>query len=142
MSFFSGLSNQISGFVASKTGGGEVDPNADPNAAVDPNAGVNGAEIQYDENGQPIPQEAPAGGVSGFAQGLMMKAMTAKQGIQEKAGALPIGNVAAMGQGVMGQAMNLIPGRKEEEVPPVDPNMVDQGEVQYDEQGQPIVYTE
>ena len=58
---------------------------------------------KLDENGQPIPQEAPAGGVSGFAQGLMMKAMTAKQGIQEKAGALPIGNVAAMGQGVMGQ---------------------------------------
>merc|ERR1711902_414676 len=60
--------------------------------------------------------QAP-GGVSGFAQGLMMKAMTAKEGLKEKAGVLQPGNLQAMGGQLMQTGMNLIPGRKEEEVP-------------------------
>merc|ERR1711910_257630 len=55
MSMFSGLANQITGFVASKTGGGAeqppVDPN-DPNAQMDPNYVQNGAEGEVPPEGQ------------------------------------------------------------------------------------------
>jgi len=140
---FSGLTNQISGWVANKTGQGqpEGDPNADPNAdpnmqaAQQPMAQENGAEMMG-EGGE---QQAP-GGVSGLAQGLMMKAMAAKQGMQEKAGSLNPQNMAAMGSGLLSNVTNLIPGRKEEEVPtPPEPNPpTDMGgqEVQYEEQVQ------
>lgn len=140
---FSGLTNQISGWVANKTGQGqpEGDPNADPNMQAQqqqPMAQENGAEGEMmGEGGE---QGAAPGGVSGLAQGLMMKAMAAKQGMQEKAGSLNPQNITAMGSGLLSNVTNLIPGRKEEEVPtPPEPNpptdMVG-GEVQYEEQVQ------
>ena len=85
MSMFSGIGNQISGFVSSKIpgaapAGGEpaaeaVDPN-DPNAAVG-------------ENGE-VPQE---GGAMGFAKGLLGKAMAVKDGAMAKAGEMGAGNI-------------------------------------------------
>jgi len=81
---FSGLSNQITGFVAQKMGKGE----APPEGAQEPQ------EVPLQENGEEgVPAEgaAPggmAGGAMGFAQGLMMKAAAAKDGIKEKAGGL------------------------------------------------------
>jgi len=142
MSMFSGLTNQISGWVANKTGQGEpgqegVDPNMQQQQMGD---GVNGeGYVQEGVEGQE--GQAP-GGVSGFAQGLMMKAMTAKEGLKEKAGVLQPGNLQAMGGQLMQTGMNLIPGRKEEEVPNPPEQMVDGGEVQYTEGGEQIQYTE
>jgi len=139
MSMFSGLTNQISGWVANKTGQGqpaEADPNADPNMQQ-PMGQENGAEGEMiGEGGE---QGAAPGGVSGLAQGLMMKAMAAKQGMQEKAGSLNPQNITAMGSGLLSNVTNLIPGRKEEEVPtPPEPNPPTDmgGEVQYEEQVQ------
>jgi len=141
---FSGLTNQISGWVANKTGQGQ-DPNADPNA--DPNMQQQAQQPMAQENGgeggemmgEGGEQAQAPGGVSGLAQGLMMKAMAAKQGMQEKAGNLNPQNMAAMGTGLLSNVTNLIPGRKEEEVPtPPEPNPpTDMGqEVQYEEQVQ------
>ena len=122
MSMFSGLANQITGFVASKTGGGAeqppVDPN-DPNAQMDPNYVQNGAEGEVPPEGQ-----AP-GGMMGMAQGFLGKAMAAKQGLQEKASGFQPPNLGNVGGGMLGNITSMIPGQKrEEEVP--DPNMAQQ----------------
>jgi len=143
MSMFSGLTNQISGWVANKTGQGEpgqegVDPNMQQQPMGD---GVNGGEYAQ-EGVEGAEQQPAAGGVSGFAQGLMMKAMTVKEAAKEKAGALQPGQLQAMGGQLMATGMNLIPGRKEEEVPNPPEQMVDGGEVQYTEGGEQIQYTE
>ena len=145
MSMFSGLTNQISGWVANKTGQGQpgeegaVDPNMQQQQQQQmPQDGVNGGEAEMvGEGGEGA---AGAGGVSGLAQGLMMKAMAAKQGMQEKAGNFNTQNITNMGGSLLSNVTNLIPGRKEEEVPtPPEPNpptdMVG-GEVQYEEQVQ------
>ena len=121
MSMFSGLANQITGFVASKTGQGEqppVDPN-DPNAEMDPNYVQNGAEGEVPAEGQ------QPGGMMGMMGGFMGKAMAAKEGLKEKASAFQPPNLGNVGGGMMGNVMNMIPGQKrEEEVP--DPNMAAQ----------------
>jgi len=117
MSMFSGLGNQISGFVSSKMPGGApaegapADGAADPNAPVDPNAAAG-------ENGE-VPQE---GGAMGFAKGLFGKAMAVKDGAMQQAGALGAGNMGNMAGGMMSQVTGMIPGmKKEEEVPDVAP---------------------
>jgi hypothetical protein len=118
---FSGLTNQISGWVANKTGQGQ-DPNADPNAQqqqMDPNYAQNGGEMPIDPN-DPNAQ-AQAGGVAGMAQGFLGKAMAAKAGLQEKAAGFQPPNLGNLGGGVLGNITSMIPGqRREEEVP--DPN--------------------
>lgn len=135
---FSGLTNQISGWVANKTGGA-ADPNADPNAAaaaapVDPND----PNAQYQQNGaEGVEGQPPPAGMSGLAQGLMMKAMAAKQGMAEKASGLAAnsGNIAAMGSGMLGQVTSMIPGQKrEEEVPDPNAQMVDPNAQGYEQQ--------
>ncbi len=81
MSMFSGLGNQISGFVSSKMGKGEAPPEGGEPPAQQ--------EMMIDENGQEVPvQPAAGGGAMGFAQGLMAKAAAAKDGMAQKAGAL------------------------------------------------------
>jgi len=99
MSMFSGLGNQISGFVAQKMGKGEAPPEGEPQ------------EVPLNENGEEVPAE-PAGGAMGgamgFAQGLMAKAAAAKEGIATQAGGLKNqfggGGAAAAGEaGVEGQ---------------------------------------
>jgi len=108
MSMFSGFSNQITGFVAQKMGKGEAPPE-DPNAAA-----AAAGEVPLQENGEEVPVEGQAGaggamgGAMGFAQGLMMKAAAAKDGIKEKAGGLsglqaPFGGGAAPAEGVEGE---------------------------------------
>ena len=78
---FSGLGNQISGFVSSKMGKGEAPPEGGEPPAQQ--------EMMIDENGQEVPvQPAAGGGAMGFAQGLMAKAAAAKDGMAQKAGAL------------------------------------------------------
>merc|ERR1712141_85000 len=142
MSMFSGLTNQISGWVANKTGQGEPgQEGVDPNMQQPMADGVNGGEYAQEgvEGGE---QQAPPGGIGGFAQGLMMKAMTVKEGVKEKAGAINPGNLQAMGGQMVGGVMNMIPGRKEEEVPNPPEQMVEGGEVQYTEGGEQIQYTE
>merc|ERR1712080_537245 len=108
MSMFSGLANHISGFVASKTGGGAeqppVDPN-DPNAQMDPNYVQNGAEGEVPPEGQ-----AP-GGMMGMAQGFLGKAMAAKQGLQEKASGFQPPNLGNVGGGMLGNITSMIPGQ-------------------------------
>eukprot|EP00088_Acartia_fossae_P063757 TRINITY_DN7800_c0_g1_i4.p1 TRINITY_DN7800_c0_g1~~TRINITY_DN7800_c0_g1_i4.p1 ORF type:complete len:220 (-),score=96.42 TRINITY_DN7800_c0_g1_i4:2658-3317(-) len=86
MSMFSGLGNQISGFVAQKMGKGEGAP---------PEGGEPvQQEMMINENGEEVPvnpqagQGGAAGGAMGFAQGLMAKAAAAGSGIKEKAGGL------------------------------------------------------
>ena len=88
MSMFSGLGNQISGFVTSKMPGGEAAP-ADPNAAppVDPNDP--NAVPAAGENGE-VP---PEGGAMGFAKGLFGKALAVKDGAMQKAGEMGAGNI-------------------------------------------------
>ena len=87
---FSGLGNQISGFVSSKIPGAAPaggEPAADPAAAgVDPNADPNAA---VGENGE-VP---PEGGAMGFAKGLFGKAMAVKEGAMMKAGEIGGGNI-------------------------------------------------
>lgn len=103
--------------------------------------GVNGGEYAEQVEGG---EQAQAGGVSGFAQGLMMKAMTAKEGMKEKAASINTGNIGAMGGQLMSGVTNLIPGRKEEEVP-TPPDQIpptDMGEVQYQQEGGEVQYTE
>jgi len=147
---FSGLTNQISGWVANKTGTGEVDPNADPNAQqqMDPNYAQNGAEGQVDPNADPNAQPG-AGGIGGMAMGFMAKAMAAKDGVKEKAAGFQPPNLGNLGGGVLGNITQMIPGqRREEEVPNppeqgvdpnamVDPNqMVDPNAMQYQQYDQ------
>ena len=151
MSMFSGLTNQISGWVANKTGTGEVDPNADPNAQqqMDPNYAQNGAEGQVPVEGDPNAQPG-AGGIGGMAMGFMAKAMAAKDGVKEKAAGFQPPNLGNLGGGVLGNITQMIPGqRREEEVPNppeqgvdpnqmVDPNqqMVDPNAMQYQQYDQ------
>ena len=123
MSMFSGFTNQISGWVATKTGGGqhpaeEVDPNAQPQEhMVAPENG--GAEMM----GEECVEEQHTGGVSGFAKGLMQKGFAMKDNMKEKASALNPHHLHDIGSNLMGGITNLIPGRKEEEVPtPPEPN--------------------
>ena len=124
---FSGLTNQISGWVANKPGQGEqppVDPNA-PNAQqqMDPNYVQNGAEGEIPVEGQP-----GAGGVGGRAAGFLGKAMAAKDGLKEKAAGFQPPALGNLGGGMLGNLTQMIPGQKrEEEVP--DPNMM-QGQMQ------------
>jgi hypothetical protein len=107
MSMFSGLGNQISGFVSQKMGKGEGAP---PTEGGEPAP----QEMMIDENGQEVPvNPAPPAGAMGFAQGLMAKAAAAKDGMKEKAGALG-GLQAPFGGG--------------EEVP-VEPTYNEQGEI-------------
>lgn len=126
MSMFSGLTNQISGWVANKQGkAGEAGAEGE-NPAV--------AEGQQQENGDdPVGEGAEAAGasagtgvgagVSGLAQGLMQKAMSAKEGIKEKASNFHTPNLQGLGNNLMQGVTNLIPGRREEEVPtPPEPN--------------------
>lgn len=128
MSMFAGLSNQITGFVAQKMGKGEE--GAGGEAGEVPVEGVEG-EV-------PVEGEAAAGGAMGFAQGLMMKAAMAKDGLKEKASGLNAGNltgIGAMAGGVMGQVQGIIPGmRKEEEVPEPAPPQEEYQEYQEEQQ--------
>merc|ERR1712018_420238 len=124
MSFLSGLSNQITGFVGSKMGQGEQPP-ADPNdpnyqAQQDPNYQQNGAE------GVPPEQAQGGGGMMGMAQGFLGKAMAAKDGLKEKASAFQPPALGGAAGGTMGNVMSMIPGQKrEEEVPDPNAQMVD-----------------
>jgi hypothetical protein len=63
-----------------------------------------------------------AGGVSGFAKGLMQKGFSIKDNIKEKAAVLNPQALQGIGSNLMGGISNLMPGKKEEEVP--DPNQV------------------
>ena len=81
---FSGLTGQISGFVAQKMGKGEAPPEGEPQEVPQENGGEEG-----------VPQEGAggggiAGGAMGFAQGLMMKAAAVKEGVASKAGGLQV----------------------------------------------------
>lgn len=116
MSMFSGFTNQISGWVATKTGGhppaeGE-DSNAIPQEQMIPE---NGAELTGEEGAEA--GAAATGGVSGFAKGLMQKGMSIKDNMKEKAAVLNPHALQGMGSSLIGGITNLIPGRKEEEVP-------------------------
>ena len=85
---FSGLGNQISGFVSSKMPGGAPAEGAPAEGAVDPNAPVD-PNAAAGENGE-VPQEGVA---MGFAKGLFGKAMAVKDGAMQQAGALGAGNI-------------------------------------------------
>ncbi|XP_040583326.1 uncharacterized protein [Lepeophtheirus salmonis] len=126
MSMFSGLTNQISGWVANKQGknegeapvppenGGGEDPLAQQQqqAGAMGEAGVEGGEAPN-----------AAGRVTGMAQGFLSKAMAAKDGMKEKVGGFQPPNLHGLGNNIMSGVTNLIPGRKEEEVPtPPEPN--------------------
>lgn len=125
MSMFSGFTNQISGWVAQKTGQGQPgDPNVDPNQQMDPNYAQNGGEMPME--GDPNAQQG-AGGLGGMAQGFLAKAMAAKDGMKEKAAGFQPPNLGNLGGGVLGNLTSMIPGqRREEEVP----NPPDQGYVE------------
>ena len=121
MSMFSGLTSQITN-LANKVKGGEgevaVDENGQPIAPAE-----NGAEVVEGVEGAEGAEGAAPGGVSGLAQGLMMKAMTAKEGIKEKAAGFQPPNLQGLGNNLMAGVTNLIPGRREEDVPtPPEPN--------------------
>ena len=142
---FSGFTNQISGWVAEKTGhpqhpAEEVDPNAQPQEQLVAQPENGGAEVMAEGEGAENP--AP-GGVSGFAKGLMQKGYAMKDNMKEKASALAPHNLHGIGSNLMGGITNLIPGRKEEEVPtPPEPTpptdmggeMVMEGEQEYHQQ--------
>lgn len=120
---FSGLTNQISGWVANKTGQG-APGEVDPNAPVDPNYVQNGAEGEVPLEGDPNAQQA--GGVAGMAQGFLGKAMAAKEGLKEKASAFQPPNLGNLGGGMLGNITSMIPGqRREEEVPNPPDQQVD-----------------
>lgn len=119
MSMFSGFTNQISGWVATKTGGGAPAEGEDPNAQHQM-APENGAEMMGEECNAGA--ECQAGGVSGFAKGLMQKGFAIKDNMKEKAAVLNPQALQGIGSNLMGGITNLIPGKKEEEVP--DPNQV------------------
>lgn len=94
---FSGIGNQISGFVAQKMGKGEAPPEGTEPAQ----------EVPLAENGEEMPADGqaaaggPMGGAMGFAQGLMAKAAAVKGGVMEKAGTLqaPFGAGGAPAEG-------------------------------------------
>lgn len=137
MSMFSGLTNQISGWVANKQGGGQEG---------EVPAAENGGEVPVAAEGEvPVDgaEQAAPGGVSGMAQGFLSKAMAAKDGLKEKAGAFQPPNLQGLGNNLMSGVTNLIPGRKEEEVPtPPEPNppsdmggeVMEAGEEQYQQE--------
>jgi hypothetical protein len=111
MSVFSGLTNQISGWVANR--GNKEDDGTQP-AQENGDAAADGVQEG---------NAAGGGGVSGLAQGLMSKAMAAKEGLKEKATNFQTPNLSGIGSNIMHGVTNLLPGRKEEEVPtPPDPN--------------------
>ena len=80
---FSGIGNQISGFVSSKMGGAAPAGGEPAEGEVPVQEGVPG------ENGE-VP---PEGGAMGFAKGLLGKAMAVKDGAMAKAGDLGAGNI-------------------------------------------------
>jgi len=82
---FSGIGNQISGFVSSKMGGAAPAGGEPAEGEVPVQEGVPG------ENGE-VP---PEGGAMGFAKGLLGKAMAVKDGAMAKAGDLGAGNIGA-----------------------------------------------
>ena len=84
---FSGLGNQISGFVSSKMGGAAPAGGEPAEGEVPVQEGVPG------ENGE-VP---PEGGAMGFAKGLLGKAMAVKDGAMAKAGDLGAGNIGVSG---------------------------------------------
>ncbi len=106
MSMFTGLTNQITGMVAQKLGKGGAEGEAAEGEVPVAAAEENGEEVVGEEG-----QQQAAGGVSGLAQGLMMKAMSAKDGIKEKAAGFNAEQVKGMGMGLMANVQNLIPGR-------------------------------
>ncbi len=106
---FSGLTNQISGMVAQKLGKGGAEGEAAAEGEMAVAAEENGGE-EVAAAGEEGAQQG-AGGVSGLAQGLMMKAMSAKDGIKEKAAGFNAEQVKGMGMGLMANVQNLIPGR-------------------------------
>lgn len=113
---FSGFTNQISGFIAK--GKGE----AAPEGEVIPQQ-ENGEEVMGAVEGEEGAAAQGPGGVSGLAQGLMMKAMHAKDGFKEKASTFQPPNLQGLGSNLMQNVSNFIPGRREEEVPtPPEPN--------------------
>ena len=120
---FSGLTNQISGLLAKGKGEeGEVDPNAAEGVVPQQQQAQEGVAVENGAEGMEG-AEGQAGGMSGLAQGLMMKAMTAKDGLKEKASTFQPPNLGGMGGSLMQNVTNLIPGRKEEDVPtPPEPN--------------------
>merc|ERR1712123_264441 len=91
MSMFSGLGNQISGFVAQKMGT-PAPAEGEPAEGAVP---VEGAQVENGEGGEVPPPEGAMGGAMGFAQGLMMKAAAVKEGVAAKAGGLGAGNLQA-----------------------------------------------
>ena len=122
MSMFSGLTNQISGMINKAKGdGGEEQQEVAAESGVE-----NGGGVQPDMDGSVEGEEQVQGGaakVSGLAQGLMMKAMSAKDGLKEKASNFQAPNLQGLGGSLMQGVTNLIPGKKEEDVPtPPDPN--------------------
>ena len=99
---FSGFTNQISGWMATKTGAAghpheEVDPNAEPHQQQPeqylPENGA--AEMMGDEVGAENVAPQTGGGVSGFAKGLMQKGLSIKEhegeGLSDDA-AKPVGH--------------------------------------------------
>ena len=113
---FSGLTNQISGWVANKSGAKPAE--GEEGAAEGEMAGQENGEEGMEEGAQQT-----GGGVTTLAQGLMMKAKEAKDGIKEKASNFQPPNLQGLGNNLMQGVTNLIPGRKEEEVPtPPEPN--------------------
>lgn len=59
----------------------------------------------------------PVSGMASFAKGLMLKGLSVKENLKEKASALNAQNFQGFGSNFIGGITNLIPGRKEEEVP-------------------------
>ena len=88
MSMFSGLGNQISGFVAQKMGGA-APAEGEPAEGQVPVEG----QVENGEGGEVPPEGGAMGGAMGFAQGLMMKAAAVKEGVAAKAGGLAPGNL-------------------------------------------------
>jgi len=121
---FSGLGNQISGFVAQKMG----TPAPAEGEPAEGQVPVEG-QVENGEGGEVPPEGGAMGGAMGFAQGLMMKAAAVKDGVAAKAGGLGAGNLQTMAGGVMGQVQGLIPGMKREEDVP-DPAPPAEGEYQ------------
>ncbi len=121
---FSGLTNQISGLVANKLGkGAEAGTEEEAAAAAAAAAEENGEEMVAGEEAAAGGGGGMSGGVSGLAQGLMMKAMSAKEGIKEKASNFQAPNLQGLGSNLMQNVTNLIPGKREEDVPtPPEPN--------------------
>lgn len=113
---FSGLANQVSGWVANKQG--KPAEGQEGEQAV-----ANGEEQMMAAEGAEGEAGAQAGGVSGLAHGLMAKAMMAKEGMKEKAASFQAPNLQGIGGNLMQGVTNLLPGKKEEDVPtPPEPN--------------------